>query len=103
MTVVLSRRANRDVRDIWSWNAEAYGERHANEYVAFLYSEMERLGDRTEQSRSVPGHPDLLQLTMRRGSRGHGHIAFYRVEDDTVRIVRVLHTARDWPNLLGEP
>lgn len=99
LTVALSAQADRDMADAWVWNAKTNGESHADRYVAHLYAEMEKLGGSPNRGKRVPDRSGLFQLTIRRG-RGHGHVAFYRIERDEVRIVRVLHTARDWPNLL---
>ncbi len=81
---------------------ERYGARHAADYADFLVAEIGTLKAQPAQGRNVPEHPDLLQFVVKRNPRGHGHIAFYQVAGDTIQIVRVLHTARDWPNLLKD-
>ena len=100
LIVALSAQADRDMAETWVWNAKTNGEPQADRYVASLYAEMQKLGREPDKGKRVPDRPGLLGLTMRRTNGGHGHIAFYRVANDEVRVVRVLHTARDWPNLL---
>jgi plasmid stabilization system protein ParE len=37
---------------------------------------------------------------IRRKSRGHGHIAVYGVDESTVNILHVFHSAQDWQRRL---
>ena len=61
-----------------------------------------RSEERSRYGQPVPGWPRFRRLTARKKSGGYGHIAFYTVEEHLVVVVRVLHTSRDWPDLLED-
>jgi plasmid stabilization system protein ParE len=100
LTVVFSEKAREDVLDIWSWNARQYDADHADRHAAFLLHRIEALAARPAAGTVVPEVQGMWRETLRRRQRGHGHIVFYVVEADVMQIVRILHTARDWPKLI---
>ena len=95
LTVVVSPAANRDLDEIWDYNAERHSPIRANAYGEFLELETARLEDRNLHGKRVPGRPDLRSTTFRKG-RGAGHVAIYRIVGEAIEILRYQHTAQDW-------
>jgi plasmid stabilization system protein ParE len=100
--VSLAAEAQADLRAIWNWNAERYGEKHADAYLRFLYGAMDSLVSPSTVGRAIPEYPNFRYLLMRRRSSGHGHLAVFRIAAGQVMVSRVLHTAQDWPTHLPE-
>lgn len=95
MRIELSDIAQVELLEIWNYNAERYGLRHADEYEAFLTDGIAVLADDPEIGTPIEGFPNRRALTIRRRPRGHGHVAVYRIESETVRVLHVFHTAQD--------
>ena len=89
---VLSDIAEVDISDIYDYTLEAHGDRQAAAYLTGLDEsfrsivEQPRLGKRRPEIRN-----GLYSVLYEK------HTIFYRLQDDFVRIVRVLHSRRDMP------
>jgi plasmid stabilization system protein ParE len=94
--VVIAAAAVDELADVWRWNAQRYGPAHADAYVAFLKKGIDSLAVRFELGRSLPAQPDIQYVHLRRKSKGHGHVAVYRVNNDAVNVLHVFHTSQDW-------
>jgi len=66
-----------------------------------LLREIEQLTEYPERGKTTDGYPNLRYIVMKRRSRGHGHVAYYEILLDSIRIVRILHTAMYAPDHLG--
>jgi toxin ParE1/3/4 len=65
---------------------------------------MERLVRFPGSGALIPSRQLKLQDIQVKPIRGFGnHLIFYRVVDDQIEIVRVLHAARDWARLIRHP
>lgn len=95
LTVLVTRAAQRDLDEIWEYNAERYSPDHADDYGTFLERKTQDLTTRYREGRAVPGRPEYQFLTFRKG-RGHCHVAIYRLNLDAVEVLRYQHTAQDW-------
>ncbi|MCB9833057.1 MAG: type II toxin-antitoxin system RelE/ParE family toxin [Planctomycetes bacterium] len=88
--LLVSKRAERDLREIWVYSFKTWGETQADRYLDLIESGLWTCRDEPERGRCRddirPGHRSLLI------SR---HLAFYTVRDDAVVIQRVLHGSMD--------
>ena len=94
--VVIAAAALDELAEIWHWNAKRYSPRHADAYVAFLKKGIDSLSTRFAAGRKLSQPSDLQYAMLRRTSKGHGHLAVYRVDDESVNVFHVFHTAQDW-------
>lgn len=90
----LSSEADQDVSAIYDYTVEKFGVTQAVQY----------LQDIDDMLMQLVAHPALGvdRPEIRSGVRSktcHHHVIFYRVLDDCVRVVRVLHESRDVPAL----
>jgi len=98
LTVNYHARALEALKQIWNWNAVHYDQGHADSYIVFLKQATDNLADmyHSRAGRPVPTRPEFRYITIRRSSRGHGHVAIYRVMDKEVQVMEFFHTAQDW-------
>lgn len=98
MRLSISPRAKADIRAIWTYLAlESGREEVADRVVDSLNRTFIRL-------RHSPSLGRDRKDDLRQGLRSHPsgrYLVFYRVDNGTVRIVRVLHGSRDIPAILG--
>ena len=102
LPVVYAPLALQDLDVVWDWNAKTYGPDHAARYVDFLERHIDALGETHSRGRVVESRPELRYIRISRRTRGHGHIAVYRVDADAVNVLHVFHTAQDWQAKLAE-
>ena len=89
-TLVISERAEADLREIWRWSYGQFGEDQADRYLEQLDDGLQKCGEEPEGGK----HRD----TIRPGYRSklvRKHIVFYTFTDDEVLIQRVLHGSMD--------
>jgi toxin ParE1/3/4 len=91
-----SPEAEDDVRGILAYSLTEWGEAQRDVYAAALDAAFQRLIDFPEIGRSRPEFfPGCRTLPVER------HIIYYRLDETTIRIVRVLHMKMDAARHLG--
>ncbi len=96
LEVWFSDAAHIELHGIWTWNAVTFGSKRANDYLRFIYREVERLSRFPSMGREVPDYPGLRRVLIKRRSRGHGHILFFRIQGDRLEVAHIFHTSQDW-------
>ena len=86
----LSRKAETDLRDIWTYSADRWGREQANGYLDTIRAAIGGLRDDSAPSRPAE---DVLPAG-RKVSVGR-HVVFFRLGDDAVEVLRVLHQRMD--------
>ena len=102
MKVIYADEALESLAEIWDWNARNYGAAHAERYLEFLRQHTESLGASPRRSRAVPGHPTRRYLTIRRRTKGHGHVAVFELRSECLHVLDYFHTSQDWLNRLPD-
>jgi plasmid stabilization system protein ParE len=100
LEIAFTPSARADWIAIWQWNETEYGESRADSYMAFLEKEIVRLSHSPRLGVDVPEYRGLRRRLVKRRSRGHGHIVFYRVQESHLVVVHIFHTAQDWQSKL---
>ncbi len=90
MRLIWQPLATQDIDDIWVYSFDRWGLVRADDYISDLRWRAEALA-RGELS-SV--RADDVAQGLRRQVSG-SHVIWFRVEGDALRVVRVLHGARD--------
>ena len=101
MTVVVSPEAVDDLDAIWRGNVGRYSVAHADDYLAFLPTEIAPLVTAHPRALTVPGSPSHSYALMRRTARGHGHVAVFQMDRTVINVLRVYHKAQDWQRDVG--
>ncbi len=83
-------RAKQDLKNIWLYTYETWGEAQADQYFDELDNGLKTLGH----------NPDIGKNrdSIREGYRSfqiNRHVVFYKVASSTIQIVRVLHVRMD--------
>ncbi|MGQ0567741.1 MAG: type II toxin-antitoxin system RelE/ParE family toxin [Gemmobacter sp.] len=90
MRIVVLPAAREDLRDIWRFGAQTWGEGQADRYADLLDAAIRGLALQPFTGPSAEDvSPGLRRLVAR------SHVVFYRVDKQVVRIIRVLHQSRD--------
>lgn len=88
----LSIEADKDLEDIIDYTLEKFGEDQALLYASSFDIVFDQLSINPELGRE--------RNEVREGLRSIGqekHVIFYRIQEDYIRIVRILHGSRDLP------
>lgn len=90
-----------EITAIWQWNAERYGDEHADRYIAFLYQGIEELRTRWQSGERLKGRNDTYFILLQRRTARHGHVVVYRCQENLVQVEHIFHTAQNWQEMLG--
>lgn len=82
LTLLYTPESLEDLAEIWQWNAEQKGEPHANRYVTFLRAQTEKLANIENAGRPVATRDGYRYVTIRRRTRGYGHVAIFEIDGD---------------------
>lgn len=84
----LTVRAERDITDIYMYTAREFGLAQADAYVGGMFDSIEKLADAPYLGRAIERrHYRCLAY--------ESHSIFYKVEDNGVLVVRILHARMD--------
>ena len=91
MRVEFTPAAGRDIENIWRHSFEQFGLRQAEAYLRDIQHAAQTVADDPRRGRSC----DDIRAGYRKFSVG-SHVLFYRVADETVIVVRILHRRMDF-------
>ncbi len=96
--LVVSERAEADLREIWLYSFKTWSEAQADRYLDELDAGLQECGAEAERGkRRDEVRPGYWSLLIRK------HVAFYTFTDDEVLVQRVLHgNMEPDPHLDGE-
>ncbi len=86
----LSPAARADIEGIWDYTLRHWGEAQAERYTWNIRDACEALGNGTLSGRSA----EDIRAGYRKAAVG-SHVMFYRMREDVVEIVRILHRSMD--------
>ncbi len=101
LEVTFTQGARADLLEVWLWNAETYGQKRADSYLKVLDLAILSLAQSPTLGLEVVEVAGLRRHIVRRRSRAHGHIIFYRIDGPTLVVVHIFHTAQDWRTRLS--
>jgi toxin ParE1/3/4 len=90
--------AETDLSLVFLITAEKWGVVQARRYLNFLLDQIELLSHFPGIGQKLEEHSDIYVYLakIRPQVQSHGHRIFYRIINDRIEIVRVLHSAADW-------
>jgi toxin ParE1/3/4 len=95
--VVWAPRAKRDLADVWDYYARVASVEVADNLLREINEAAARLSRNALRWRARNELMPRLRSTL-----VHPYVIFYRVGDETVQIVRVLHGRRNFPAILSK-
>lgn len=96
--IVLSPLASRDLDDIADYTLRRWSEHQAERYLRELGRTIDSLIEGAEHRGDDLGG---LRPGLRRLRHRNHYFIFFRIMEDTVGIVRILHQRRDWPTVVA--
>ncbi len=96
LKVIYSESAQKDLKEIWRWNAKTYCLNHADKYIEQLKTKICILESDPHRGTAIIEYQDLRGLLIKKRNSKHGHMAFYKINQSTIYIARILHTAMNW-------
>lgn len=97
--LILTPAARGDMVEIDEWGYQQFGKEVADNYSSKLFSAFDQLADYPLSGKAVPEYGKAYRCLIHRR-----HRIFYAVNDDVVRIIRILHHAMDAKRVLkGAP
>lgn len=91
LRIEITRRARRDIGDIYDYGVESFGQDTTESYVAMLMRATERLAEFPGIGQVITNRSD----TIWRLSCG-SHVIVYRIDAETVLVARILHQSMDF-------
>lgn len=89
--------AQRDVDGIWNYSAERWGRDRANSYLESIKKALAMLAANPRRGRVFePGLPNYFKYAI------GNHMIFFRVIEEGIAVVRILHQNMDFERHLRE-
>ena len=96
-TYVISKKAVSDLEEIWLYTVEKWSSEQADRYYKLIFDEINYICKNSDAGRSMEH--------VRKGYRASKvkfHLIFYKVSNDIIEIVRILHERMDIENRLND-
>ncbi|MCY7293520.1 MAG: type II toxin-antitoxin system RelE/ParE family toxin [Ferruginibacter sp.] len=93
----ISKKAIADLEDIWLYTVENWSVVQADRYYDLIFDEIKFICVHNSSGKSIQH--------IRKGyrvSKVKAHLIFYRVQNDTIEIIRILHERMDIENRLND-
>jgi toxin ParE1/3/4 len=91
----LTDAAENDLEAILNYTALQWGEQQVDVYLALIEKALQMIQDNPDLGRAKYGISGQLK-----GYKAGKHIIFYKLENRTIYIVRILHGSMNYPNHL---
>lgn len=94
---VISKKALADLEEIWLYTVEKWSLEQADRYYNLIFDEINYICNNINAGKSM----EHVRKNYR-ASKVKSHLVFYRVVNNTVEIIRILHQRMDIENRLNE-
>lgn len=94
---VISKKAVADLEEIWLYTVEKWSVEQADRYYNLIIDEINYICKNSNAGKSMEH--------VRKGYRASkvkSHLIFYRVLNDTIQVIRILHERMDIENRLND-
>ena len=94
---VISKKAVSDLEEIWLYTLETWSKEQADRYYSLIFEEINYIC-----SNINVGKPMEHVKKGYRASKVKSHLIFYKVLNNTIEVVRILHESMDIENRLKD-
>jgi len=94
---IISKKAVSDLEEIWFYTVEKWSVEQADRYYYLIIDEINYICKNTTAGKSM----DQVRKGYR-ASKVKSHLIFYRVANNTVEIIRILHERMDIENRFND-
>ena len=98
--VVLTEAATYDLIALDHATAQQWGEAQADRYSTYIRDVLTQLAAKPHWGQPLIDWPNYLVFVAKFSKRrnSYGHRIFYTVVEDGILVIRILHTAMNWPD-----
>lgn len=96
-TFTISKKAVSDLEEIWLYTVEKWSVEQADRYYNLIFDEINYICKNSDAGKSMEH--------VRKGYRASkvkSHLIFYKISNDIIEIVRILHERMDIENRLND-
>jgi len=94
---IISKKAVNDLDEIWYYTVEKWSVDYANRYYNLIFEEISYICKKPGSGKPMD---DIREGY--RASKVKSHLIFYKVVNDTVEVIRILHQRMDIGNRLSD-
>lgn len=94
---VISKKAISDIEEIWFYTAQKWSVEQADRYYNLIFDEINFICKNSNAGKSM----EHVRKNYR-ASKVKSHLIFYRIQNNTIEIIRILHERMDIENRLGD-
>jgi toxin ParE1/3/4 len=96
-TYRLSKKALADLESIWLYTYKNWSVNQADRYYELIINEIKFIAQHPESGRNMSHVREGY-----RSSKVKSHLIFYRIQDEHVEVIRILHEKMDIENRLND-
>jgi toxin ParE1/3/4 len=94
---VISKKALSDLEEIWLYTAEKWSVEQADRYYSLIFDEINYI------CRNINAGKSMEHVRKGyRASKVKSHLVFYRVKNNAIEVIRILHERMDIENRLND-
>ena len=94
---IISKKALSDLEEIWFYTMEKWSLVQADRYYKLMLEEFNYICKKPHSGKNM----DHL-MNRYRASKVKSHIIFYKIDNETIQIIRILHESMDIENRLTD-
>jgi toxin ParE1/3/4 len=97
LTYVISKKAISDLEEIWLFTVEKWSVAQADRYYNLIFDEINFICQNSDSEKSM----EHIRKGYR-ASKVKSHLIFYRILNNTIEVIRILHERMDIENRLND-
>ena len=94
---VISKKAVSDLEEIWLYTVEKWSKEQADRYYNLIFDEINYICKNVSAGKSI----EHIRKGYR-ASKVKSHLIFYKIVNDTIEIIRILHERMEIENRLND-
>ncbi len=94
---VITKKAVSDLEEIWLYTVEKWSVNQADRYYNLIFDEIDFICKNIDAGKSM----EHIRKGYR-ASKVKSHLIFYRIQNDTVEVIRILHERMDIENRFND-
>lgn len=97
LSLVISNKAISDLEEIWLYTFQKWSEEQADRYYTLIFDEVNYICKNSGAGKSM----EHIRKGYR-ASKVKSHLIFYRVSNETIEVIRILHEKMDIEDRLSD-
>ena len=94
---IISKKALSDLDEIWFYTVEKWSVEQANRYYQLIFDEIKYICKKSDSGKRIDNIRSGYQV-----SKVKSHFIFYKIVNNVVEVIRILHEKMDFESRLGD-